>query len=142
LHAKEFQSIQKRETSNSNILRSRENQTTRFGKHYRNVPVWIFYVFTSYIHFYPMSLCTSTLKDCFDCRNNASKKTNHQAISNSVEAKGTRGRRGFLPSGRKTVRICSKAEPFIKTSTKNIFTQPLTFGDIEESLGNKEVLPH
>jgi hypothetical protein len=97
MHAKEFQSIQRREMSNSKLLRSREYQTTRFSKRYRYVPVWIFCVFTSYIHFYPMSLCTPALKDCFDCRNNASKKTNHQAIFESVEAKGTRGRRRLLP---------------------------------------------
>jgi hypothetical protein len=64
-----------------------------------------------------MSLYTSSLKDCFDCRNNASKKNNHQVISKSTEAKGTKVRRRFLPSGRKIVRIFSKA----RTSHQDIY---------------------
>jgi hypothetical protein len=48
------------------------------------------------------------LKDCFICRNNASKKTNHQEISKSTEAKGTICGRKFFPNGRKTTGIYSK----------------------------------
>jgi len=35
-----------------------------------------------------------------------------------------------------------KPVPIIKTSTKEVFIHPLTFGDIEASIGTKLVLPH
>jgi hypothetical protein len=42
----------------------------------------------------------------------------------------------------KQLEFILRSEPVIKTSTKNIFTQPLAFGDIEASAGTKETLPH
>jgi hypothetical protein len=50
----------------------------------------------------------TALKDCFVCRNNASKKTNHQEICQSTEAKGTRGGIRFFPNNHETIGIHSK----------------------------------
>jgi hypothetical protein len=41
----------------------------------------------------------------------------------------------------KQLEFSHRAEPVIKTSTKNAFIQPLAFGDIEETTGSKIILP-
>jgi hypothetical protein len=42
----------------------------------------------------------------------------------------------------KQLEFSPRPEPVIRTSTKNIFTQPPAFGDTEASIGTKTVLPH
>jgi hypothetical protein len=42
----------------------------------------------------------------------------------------------------KQLEFSPRLEPVIKTSTKNIFTQPSIFGDTEENTGGKVVLPN
>jgi hypothetical protein len=61
-----------------------------------------------FIHFYLVLLYMHALNIDFDGRNNASKKTNHQEISESIEAKRSRCRRRLFPSGRKTIGIYFK----------------------------------
>jgi hypothetical protein len=49
---------------------------------------------------------------------------------------------GSSPGPTKQLEFSPRPEPVIRTSTKNIFTQPLAFGDTEENTGGKAVLPH
>jgi hypothetical protein len=49
---------------------------------------------------------------------------------------------GSSPVVAKQLEFTPKLVPVIKTSTKEVFTQPPAFGDIEESIRTKEVFPH
>jgi hypothetical protein len=42
----------------------------------------------------------------------------------------------------KQLEFTLRLETIIRTSTKKVFTQPLAFGDREENIGGKEILPH
>jgi hypothetical protein len=82
------------------------------------------------------------LKDCFICRNNASKKTNHQEISKSAKLKEPDVGESSSPAVAKQLEFTPKPVPVIKTSTKKVFIQPPAFGDTEASIGTKAVFPH
>jgi hypothetical protein len=49
---------------------------------------------------------------------------------------------GSSPVATKQLEFAPRLEPVIKTTTKKVFTQNSTFGDMEASTGTKEVLPH
>jgi hypothetical protein len=49
---------------------------------------------------------------------------------------------GSSPAVAKQLEFTPKPVPVIKTSTKEVFIQPLAFGDTEASIGTKAVLPH
>ena len=49
---------------------------------------------------------------------------------------------GSSPAAAKQLEFSPRLKPVIRISTKNFFTQPLAFGDTEESVGTKEVFPH
>jgi hypothetical protein len=49
---------------------------------------------------------------------------------------------GSSPGPTKQLEFTPRLEPVIRTSTKNIFTQPPAFGDTEASIGTKVVLSH
>jgi hypothetical protein len=46
------------------------------------------------------------------------------------------------PGLTKQLEFAPRSEPIIRTYTKNIFSQPPAFGDKEENIGGKVVLPH
>jgi hypothetical protein len=46
------------------------------------------------------------------------------------------------PAAAKQLEFTPKPVPFIKTTTKKVFIQPPTFGDMERSIGTKVVFPH
>jgi hypothetical protein len=46
------------------------------------------------------------------------------------------------PAAAKQLEFYPRLEPVIRTSTKKVFTQPLTFRDMEESIGTNTTLHH
>jgi hypothetical protein len=48
---------------------------------------------------------------------------------------------GSSPHTARQLDFSTKVEPVIKTYTKKVFSEPLTFGDSEESTGSKVILP-
>jgi len=48
---------------------------------------------------------------------------------------------GSSPNVARQLEFGSTTEPVIKTSTKKAFSQPPTFGDTEETIGSKIMIP-
>lgn len=75
------------------------------------------------------------------CKKNPPRKPTTRRSPRAPKLKEAEVDEGSCPSAVRQLEFDTRAEPIIKTSTKKAFSQPPTFGDIEESTGSKTMLP-